>query len=284
MTAAVRKSPTVANGGSDVGTTYTVNVSSEIEALWKVSLGWLISVGGTANAITATTDTTIVAAITAYARPMGFYLKPVSDNTSATTLSIDSVGAISLRDASGTALSGGELATSSVYPVVFDGTYFRALTVTSGSAASVSSAPNAIIHDRKASGTAGGTFTSGAWRQRTLNTSTRNNISGSSLASNQLTLPAGTYYVEWSCTGYNCNNHRSRLYNATDTSTIEYSVNEYANASSTRSSGSSYFTLTSSKALEIDHQCQTTTASNGLGVAASFGIDEIYCELSVWKQ
>lgn len=281
--AALRKTPTTTNGGSDDGTAYTAAVDVEVEALWKVSLNWLLTVAGTANAITASTDTAIAAAITAYARPMGFYLTPAYANTSATTINIDGCGVTSIYDAAGVALTGGELAASGLYPLIFDGTHFRAVTVTSGSAATVSSAPGAIIHDRKAANTNGGTFTSGAWRQRTLNTATRNTITGASLASNQLTLPAGAYYAEWKADVYAVNAHRSRLYNATDASVIEYSGNNYA-ATGGVSTGSCYFTITSSKAFEIDHYCQTTGTTTGFGVAASFGVDEIYCELRVWKQ
>ncbi|MBK9322713.1 MAG: hypothetical protein IPM97_07165 [Bdellovibrionaceae bacterium] len=52
-----------------------------------------------------------------------------------------------------------------------------------------------LIVDEKPANTAGGTFTSGSWQTRTLNTTRFNTIPGASLASNQITLPAGTYYV-----------------------------------------------------------------------------------------
>ena len=52
------------------------------------------------------------------------------------------------------------------------------------------------IQDQKPQGTHGGTFTSGAWRTRDLNTVLTNTITGASLATNQITLPAGKYYVE----------------------------------------------------------------------------------------
>lgn len=281
--AALRKTPTTTNGGSDDGTVYTAAVDVEVAALWKVSWNWLITVAGTANVITASVDTAVVAAMASYVRPMGFYLTPAYANTSAVTINIDSLGVTSIYDRAGVALTGGEMAAGGLYPLVYDGSRFRAVTVTSGSAASVTSAPGAIIHDRKAANTAGGTFTSGAWRQRTLNASTRNAITGSSLASNQLTLPSGTYYAEWRADAYLVNAHRSRLYNATDASVVEYSLNSYA-GSGAPSLGSCYFTITSAKAFEIDHYCQTTSATNGFGIVSNFGVDEIYCELKVWKQ
>lgn len=51
---------------------------------------------------------------------------------------------------------------------------------------------NSFLHK----GTHGGTFTAGAWRTRDLNTVLTNTISGASLSNNQITLPAGKYYVE----------------------------------------------------------------------------------------
>ena len=63
---------------------------------------------------------------------------------------------------------------------------------------------NSFLHiqDQKPQGTNGGTFTSGAWRTRDLNTVLTNTITGASLADNQITLPAGKYYVEASAPAY----------------------------------------------------------------------------------
>ena len=49
------------------------------------------------------------------------------------------------------------------------------------------------MRDEKANGTQGGTFTSGSWYTRDLNTVVTNEINGASLSSNQFTLPAGDY-------------------------------------------------------------------------------------------
>ena len=67
------------------------------------------------------------------------------------------------------------------------------------------------IRDEKAQNTAGGTFTSGAWRTRDLNTVKTNEITGASLAANQITLPAGTYWVEWSAPAYVVNQNQSKF-------------------------------------------------------------------------
>lgn len=147
--------------------------------------------------------------------------------------------------------------------------------------------PNGLLHvrDEKASGTAGGTATSGAWRTRTLNTSKVNTISGASLASNQITLPAGTYYLEASAPAVVSDSHQARLYNVTDSvelvlGTSEFNVN--TDASQTTSLVVGQFTLTAAKVLELQHQVQTTRASNGFGVAHTFGVN-VYADVRIWR-
>lgn len=65
------------------------------------------SVGGTANAITGS----VYPAPTAYAKELMIILTPTSDNTSTTTLNINSLGALDVFNIDGTACVGGELKT-----------------------------------------------------------------------------------------------------------------------------------------------------------------------------
>jgi hypothetical protein len=284
MTAAARKTPTQANGGSDDGVLYTNAVDVEIEALWKVAATWLISVAGTGNAITATSDTTLVAAIAAYARPMAFWYRPVNANTGAVTINIDSKGTINVKDQFSAALQGGEFAVGGTYLLVYDGTNFIAVGITAGSANRPTTAPDVMANETQSSGTNGGTFTSGAYRQRTLNTLVRNNI-GASLASNQITLPAGTYFAQWSCPAFQVGAHKSRLQNITDASTIALGTTaQSSNGNITRSDGSAYFTIATSKVIELEHRAGGTGNTNGFGAAVSFGDSEIYSEIRIWKQ
>jgi len=284
MTAAVRKTPTVANGGARDGTDYLNLVDAEIEALWTVASGWLVSIGGTGSAITASTDTAIVAAIGSYKRPMRFYYQPTAVNSTAVTINIDGVGSISVLDKNGAALQGGEFAIGSVYPLVFDGSALRGETIVAGAANTVKSAPDIIIQEQQSSGTNGQSVTtSGAYRIRVLNTSVRNVIAGASLASNQLTLPAGTYYAEWRSPTYAGGGTQSRLFNATDSTVLAYGSTTQVAASNVQqdSCGSAVFTITSSKAIEIDHRY---SGGGTAGSAASFGNTEVYTELRIWKQ
>jgi len=140
------------------------------------------------------------------------------------------------------------------------------------------------IVNQKASGTPEGAFTSGAWRTRDLNTTIGNNtITGSSLSTNQFTLPSGTYRIFASAPTYAVNNHKAKLRNITDstdtligTSEISHSTNDGA----TRSFVSGTFTIASQKTFELQHRCST---SSFFGQASSFSVNEIYSTVELWK-
>jgi hypothetical protein len=124
---------------------------------------------------------------------------------------------------------------------------------------------SALLHvrDEKANTTAGGTFTSGAWQTRTLNTSLTNEISGASLTSNQIILPTGTYFIYASLPAMHVNNHKGKLRNITDSSDVLIGTNEYAGQSNpgyvaSNSLIKGRFTIASQKTFEIQHRCATT--------------------------
>jgi hypothetical protein len=141
----------------------------------------------------------------------------------------------------------------------------------------------AHVRDEQVSGTNGGTFTSGADRVRVLNAETDPD-SIVSVASNQFTLGAGTYKIEWSAPAYGCNLHQSFLYNVTDTAEVQRGSTEFTldasdNAQS-RSVGFAIVTIAGSKAFEIRHRCSTTKNTVGLGNASSFG-NEVYTQVFI---
>lgn len=145
--------------------------------------------------------------------------------------------------------------------------------------------PMIIVQDQKAQNTAGGTFTSGAWQTRDLNTVTTNTISGASLSSNQITLPSGTYYARWSAPGQAVNSHQSRFVSTPTATIISTGTAEVANGSvfmTTRSIGSISFSITGSQAFELQHRCETTNAGDGYGIAANF-TTEVYSTIEIWK-
>jgi hypothetical protein len=141
------------------------------------------------------------------------------------------------------------------------------------------------IADQKANNTPGGTFSSGAWQRRDLNTTIGSNtISGSSLAGNQFTLPAGTYRIQASAPAYNCNRHKAKLRNMTDSiDTLIGSSEVSAPGGYTTSIINGVFTISAQKTFEIQHQCQTSAATNGFGVESNFGVAEIYTQVQLWR-
>ncbi|NBS61459.1 MAG: hypothetical protein EBT26_05390 [Microbacteriaceae bacterium] len=154
-------------------------------------------------------------------------------------------------------------------------------------AASSGGFTTAIFHDAKSDTTAGGTFTSGAWRTRDLNTSQFNNITSCSLSSNQITLPAGTYQIWGFAPAFNVNRHQARFYNITDSTVTILGMSSYtrsgANAQTGYASIQGAFTIAGTKTFEFQHRCETTGSSNGFGVSADLGSGEIYAQLTISK-
>jgi len=131
-----------------------------------------------------------------------------------------------------------------------------------------------LIVDEKSSGTAGGTFTSGAWRTRDLNTEKSDTGSVASVASNQITLAAGTYRAYIRCPIFNCGRNLTRLQNITDTATTLTGSSELGgSASSSESTITGRFTIAATKTFEVQHQCDTTSTTYGFGVNSSLGTE-----------
>ncbi len=142
--------------------------------------------------------------------------------------------------------------------------------------------------DQKAQNTDGGTFTSGAWRTRVLTTEVSDVGGYGTLASNQMTLAAGTYLVSAFAPAFGVDRHQLRLQNVTDTATLVTGQVAF----SANSAGSPFnqdvavlrgiFTVGASKALELQHQGQTTETTNGFGIACNF-TTEVYAVVELWK-
>jgi hypothetical protein len=163
------------------------------------------------------------------------------------------------------------------------GTYFDLIKLeTSGR---VYSTRVAYVKDVKASGTDGGTATSGSYQTRTLNT-LEGDSSFVSLSSNQFTLQPGTYQIEASAPTRQVQDNRIKLRNITDSSDtiigqnsrVASSVQDGVNASLTGT-----FAITSAKVFEIQHRVSSTTATIGYGGACSFGDSEIYTTVKIEK-
>jgi hypothetical protein len=141
----------------------------------------------------------------------------------------------------------------------------------------------AIFNETQSSATSGGNATSGSYAKRTLNTTVVNEITGCSLATSEVTLPAGTYYAVGYTPAYGVGQMQNRLFNVTDSAVIQYgtAAPSYVGANNI---GLLYahFTLAASKAVALQMRVEATT-TNGLGLAGGFGNDNVFSVLIITK-
>ena len=146
----------------------------------------------------------------------------------------------------------------------------------------------AIICDQKAHDANGGTFTSGAFRTRDLNTEIADPDGIVSISSNQFTLGAGDYLIEASAPVYKVARHITRLQNITDSTTITFGTAEYADTSNNvanRSFLDARVSLTGSTTFELQHRADTTQSTQGFGVSSSFtGTQSIFAVVKIYKE
>ena len=144
------------------------------------------------------------------------------------------------------------------------------------------------VQDEKPNNTQAGTFTAGSWITRTLNTVKVNEIDGASISSNQITLPAGTYYIEAWAPAMFVNRHQARLHDVGSDTTIivgdsNYSGSGTFNGVRTDSQVSGKITISTPTTYELQHQCANTQNNWGLGNPCNFGINEVYAVVKIWK-
>ena len=146
----------------------------------------------------------------------------------------------------------------------------------------------AIICDRKAANTHGGTFTQDAWRTRDLNHEIADPSGIVSISSNQFTLQAGTYLIKWRAPYFRCNDNQTQLYNVTDSSTAAEGFQANGNTNdgdSTYAFGIARITISGAKAFEIQHQCTSTKADNGFGLYAyNIGSYSFFTMVEIWRE
>lgn len=244
--------------------------------------------GGSVDAITAdfSPDLSLTDGLLVEVRALGA-------NTSTTpTFAPDGTTARTIVKKGGQALSAGDIpAANAVFLMQYDltNTRWELLNPASGS----DSFGTQLLHVREeqASGTnPQGTLTGAAWDLRILNTVVTNQISGASLASNQIVLPAGTYYIQGQapCSG-NVQGHKARLYNVTDAATTIIGTSERNRTAAGADEATNYsylfgqFTITASKTFEVQHYL-LAFAPGGVGLASGVPtLAEVYTTVMIWK-
>jgi len=196
----------------------------------------------------------------------------VSEKTAASGVTVDGVV---VKDSGLTIPSGGTLTVAS------GGTLANSGTVTGIGLFS----SYAIIADHKAQNTAGGTFTSGAWRERDLNAEIADPDGIVSISSNQFTLGAGSYLIRWSSEAKMVGEHQTRLYDVTGTAEVEVGATGslWTSAGQSSSAGAARVSPGSSNVYSIEHQCSTTVSTYGFGAAANFGTEQ-YTTVEIFKE
>jgi hypothetical protein len=164
-----------------------------------------------------------------------------------------------------------------------------ALTLNRDGSARIAPVPYMAVADVKGASTDGGTATNGLFRNRALNTVLTNTIPGASLASDQVTLPPGTYDVEWECPFYRVDRAVTRFTTRSGDSVTLVGNTSYSNSGNdfadSKSSGFGRFTLTSTSVFEVQYRSRNSTAGWGLGLSHSVDgpTPSIYTTVRIWK-
>lgn len=270
------QTPTTYSGAAD---TDTEQLAKALTILGQSACDYTDS--GSANAYVLTHSGSAVTP-DAYFTGMRAEFETANSNTAASTINISSLGVKNIIKQDGSALVGGEIKTDTIVKVRYNGTAFELIEQNAG----LLSQNNFLhIQDQKAQNTPGGTFTVGAWQTRDLTTEVTNSIVGASLATNQITLPKGTYYIEATAPALGCNTHQAKLYNITDTSDIAFGTSESTASGTavvTKSTVTKEFTISAQKIIEVQHQCGTTSVTTGFGAQCNFAT-EVYTDVKIWK-
>lgn len=137
--------------------------------------------------------------------------------------------------------------------------------------------PYIKVSNTQASGTNGGATTSGSWLTVILNTKDTDTAGIGTLTSNALSLPAGTYRCQAICPFYQANPNKvqARLYNSTASAVLLNGTNAISNNTIAYSHIYGEFTLSGTSSVILQYQVQNSEATDGQGVAFSYGT-EIY--------
>ncbi|MEL0287056.1 MAG: hypothetical protein VXA34_00210 [Gammaproteobacteria bacterium] len=127
----------------------------------------------------------------------------------------------------------------------------------------------AVIADEKGYNVNGGASSVG-FNDRDLNTEVFDPDNIVSLSSNQFTLGAGTYIIEFSCPCYAGGQNQSQLYDVTNSTAVENGISVYGHNSyggQTVSSGYARVSITANTTYKLRHYITVAKTVNGLGVS-----------------
>ena len=144
----------------------------------------------------------------------------------------------------------------------------------------------ALIADQKAYNVSAGGSSVG-WNDRDLNTEIFDPDGIVSISSNQFTLGAGTYIIEFSAPTYRSGRHTTQLYDVTNSASVQDGCTSFTHsqyAGFNHSFGCARFSITANTTYKIRHHCESAYATNGLGIKSDVsGIVSIYTQVKITK-
>ena len=145
----------------------------------------------------------------------------------------------------------------------------------------------AILTDEKSESTEAGTFTSGSWQVRDLNTQYHDPDGIVTLSNNIFVLTAGYYFIRFSAPAYRVNVHKSSLFRESGTQTVLAQGSSERTTSSTavsnRSEGFWRGQISGTVNLQIRHYASSTRSTDGFGKAVGQGV-ELYTIVHIFKE
>ena len=144
----------------------------------------------------------------------------------------------------------------------------------------------AVLMDVRSEGQDGGTFTSGQWQVRDLNTEYYDPDGIVTLSSNIFVLQAGYYFIRFSATAHRVGTHKCVLFRESGTQTIfaqGSSERLVTDGGSNRSEGVWRGQISGTVNLQIRHRCSDTRSNDGLG-KASTADEELYTIVEIFKE
>jgi hypothetical protein len=125
------------------------------------------------------------------------------------------------------------------------------------------------------------------WATRTLNTESFDPAGIVSLASDQFTLGAGSYYIKAMATTYNTNRSKLRIRNVTDSSDALIGLSLFTpNANDgTPLMVEGRITIADSKTFELHEYAESLGgAGKDWGVATGASVFEVYASVMIWRE
>ena len=144
----------------------------------------------------------------------------------------------------------------------------------------------AIVTHEKANNTHGSSISNSSYATRELNTEVADPDGIVSISGNQFTLQAGSYLIDSMSIIHRGNQSQSRLYNATDSSVVQYGMSVHSsdgNSGNVLSPVVARVTIGSAKAFSIQSRVSNTDGENS-GLANNFGNTQIYSIVKIFKE